>query len=380
MLHTNRYFRKRSIILIAVFVMSTALIITIYRWQQIPDDVIAFVSTREGTPGIYLITPDGDYLRRLTPNYCCSTNILSSFLHKIFPGLPTRTPLIVASRPFWSSNGQYIVYHDYYNGSLSIMDASGTNRELLSAANNPFFVAWYSDNSKVIYGERVSLTSDVSSFVLFASDGLQREQIPYKFEQHRPYLSPDLKRSAFWARGEVMDEQTPRFHICVSTVDNLEIACSSIRATDEPAWDPSSQAIAFSCGDLAFALCIMDINTNQTKEFALPSEIDYVVGMEWSPDNEKIAFVGAIQQPQDNPTITFDLYILDSGSSRLTRLTNHVAYDVDPSWSPDSSKIVFASMRNGNWDLYIINADGTGLTQLTDNERDDDQPAWRPAR
>jgi Tol biopolymer transport system component len=33
--------------------------------------------------------------------------------------------------------------------------------------------------------------------------------------------------------------------------------------------------------------------------------------------------------------------------------------DIDPSWAPDASQIVFASKRSGTTGLYIANADGT---------------------
>jgi hypothetical protein len=35
-----------------------------------------------------------------------------------------------------------------------------------------------------------------------------------------------------------------------------------------------------------------------------------------------------------------------------------------PSWSPDGTKIVFHSNRNGNADIYTMNIDGSNLKQL----------------
>ena len=32
--------------------------------------------------------------------------------------------------------------------------------------------------------------------------------------------------------------------------------------------------------------------------------------------------------------------------------------DRSPAWSPDGSRIAFASDRDGDWDIYVMDADG----------------------
>ena len=59
-------------------------------------------------------------------------------------------------------------------------------------------------------------------------------------------------------------------------------------------------------------------------------------------------------------------------------LSNHPGYDVSPAWSPDGSKIVFRSNRDGNEEIYIMNADGTGQTNLTNDPGMDWHPVWSP--
>src|SRR5581483_3869163 len=62
----------------------------------------------------------------------------------------------------------------------------------------------------------------------------------------------------------------------------------------------------------------------------------------------------------------------------LLRLTNNPADDWQPDISPDGSKIVFVSNRDGKGEIYIMDADGSNQRNLTNNPANDDSPAWSP--
>jgi TolB protein len=65
---------------------------------------------------------------------------------------------------------------------------------------------------------------------------------------------------------------------------------------------------------------------------------------------------------------------------KITQLTNNAFNDVMPAFSPDGSRIVFQSDRNGNWDIYVMElARGeTGITRLTDAAEDDENASYSP--
>lgn len=73
-----------------------------------------------------------------------------------------------------------------------------------------------------------------------------------------------------------------------------------------------------------------------------------------------------------------DIFTMDLDGSNQTRLTTSLAYDDQPRWSPDSSKIVFMSGRDGNLEIYTMNADGSVQTRITNNFAADGFPAWSP--
>jgi TolB protein len=76
-------------------------------------------------------------------------------------------------------------------------------------------------------------------------------------------------------------------------------------------------------------------------------------------DNTKIAFVS-------NRDGNSDIYLMNPDGTNPVNITNHPAYDGQPSWSPDGKKIAFVSDRDGNQEIYVMNAcDGTNQVRLT---------------
>lgn len=71
-----------------------------------------------------------------------------------------------------------------------------------------------------------------------------------------------------------------------------------------------------------------------------------------------------------------DIFSMELDGTNQVRLTTSLAYDDQPKWSPDSSKIVFMSGRDGNFEIYTMNPDGTSQTRITNNPLADGFPAW----
>ena len=54
------------------------------------------------------------------------------------------------------------------------------------------------------------------------------------------------------------------------------------------------------------------------------------------------------------------------------------AADVDPTFSPDGTRIAFATSRDGNYEIYIMNPDGSEQTRVTTNTASDLELSWQP--
>lgn len=87
-----------------------------------------------------------------------------------------------------------------------------------------------------------------------------------------------------------------------------------------------------------------------------------------SPDGSKIAFSS---ERGGRPMI----YVMNADGSNVKRLTFKGAYNSSPSWSPDGSKIAFAGQNDSNFDIYVMDADGSNLRRVTTAQKLNGKPA-----
>jgi Tol biopolymer transport system component len=70
--------------------------------------------------------------------------------------------------------------------------------------------------------------------------------------------------------------------------------------------------------------------------------------------------------------------IMNADGSGMRQLTD-LDGDTEPFLSPDGTRVAFVSdKRDGNYEIYVIHTDGSGLTRLTTNPGFDLQPSWSP--
>jgi Tol biopolymer transport system component len=92
------------------------------------------------------------------------------------------------------------------------------------------------------------------------------------------------------------------------------------------------------------------------------------MSLDLSPDGRLIVF-----------ELLGDLYTLPVTGGEATRITSGQAYDMQPRYSRDGSKLVFVSDRDGAENVWIADADGSNPKALTSTERESYMsPVWTP--
>lgn len=91
----------------------------------------------------------------------------------------------------------------------------------------------------------------------------------------------------------------------------------------------------------------------------------------WSPDGTRIAFASD-REGRDS------IYVVRLDGRELTRVIHSPQTDYDPAWSLNGESIAFSSDRDGDFDIYVARSDGSAVEQITDDPGNDENPTWSP--
>ncbi len=178
-----------------------------------------------------------------------------------------------------------------------------------------------------------------------------------------------------------------------------------------PRWAPDGRTIAFvSDREERKELWLISADAGEARRLTHgSSDVGQPV---WSPDGQRLAYVAKTERPQqDDPTrapkegsdvrvITQLGYKMDGegfwdgrykhlftvsvSDGAATQLTDGPWDDIQPAWSPDGSRIAFASRRTPDreWttiaDIYTVPATGGEVQQLTQSAGSFGAPVWSP--
>jgi len=96
----------------------------------------------------------------------------------------------------------------------------------------------------------------------------------------------------------------------------------------------------------------------------------------WSKDGSRILFSSNRENSDPND---FDIYEMNADGSKVRRITSGPEADTYASWSPDGEHIVTRRVVDGDNEIFLLSSDGSNPVNLTKNAATyDGWPVWSP--
>jgi Tol biopolymer transport system component len=138
-------------------------------------------------------------------------------------------------------------------------------------------------------------------------------------------------------------------------------------ADSAPVWSSDGTRLAFRRQEMIWVM-----NADGSDAHPLTAGMDFEP--RWAPDGAKIAYI------QFSPPGERSVWRVDADGTNAIPLTDAEMINVLTfAWSPDSTRIAFTSVRDGNTEIYVMLADGSGETNLTNSTATDaGEIRWSP--
>jgi Tol biopolymer transport system component len=256
---------------------------------------------------------------------------------------------------YWSPDGKRLVFQStrdpYKCDQIFVMNADGTDQKLVSTGKGRTTCGYFLPDNK---------------HVLYASTHEAAEACPPPADRSKGYV---------WA-------VYPGYDIYVASLDGT----ITRKLTDAAGYDAEATVnwktrkivyTSMASGDLD----MWTMNVDGSAKKRITQTTGYDGGAFFSPDGRNLVWRG--NHPKDaaltrykellsenlTTPMKMEIFIADAGGANSRQLTNFGCASFAPVFTPDGTKILFASNKHNcdgrGFELFLMNADGSGLEQVT---------------
>ena len=319
-----------------------------------------------------------------------------------------------ASYPFWSPDSQLIGF--FADRKLKKIDTAGGPALALCDAPDARGGTWNRDGVIVFAPDSAGTLQQISASGGAYSAVTKLDEARGELTDRWPYFLPDGRNFLYLRRGITASQAETAIYVAsiASKESKLLLRANSnvayaqgyllflreetlmAQPFDAKHLEMSGDAFPIAMGvqtvpDMArgiFAVSENGVLAYQTSSVSSGSRLawfdgngktlgvlgDAVVSQAYpqlSPDGKALA-VAIVDQQNGNQ----DLWLYEVGRGLKTRFTVDPADERSTTWSPDGSRIVFASNRKGHFDLYQKSASGVGRDELLGFNLDKYPTSW----
>ena len=204
----------------------------------------------------------------------------------------------------------------------------------------------------------------------------------------QPTFSPDGTKVSFSARGPIPNGV--RNDVVIIELENklkawnltgwgaVDVVPNTNVQDRFAVWSPDSMRIAWwSRREGNYDIWVTDVLDDPKQQAKIQKNLTQDTketdrNPRFSPDGTKILF-------ESKREGDWELFVMDSDTGKnIVPVTQNEKTERNGSWSRDGKKILFESIRDGNFEIYVIDADGANPVNLTNHKKSDTFPRWSP--
>lgn len=253
------------------------------------------------------------------------------------------------------------------NGDIYIVDLEGRQKERLTFGDSSEYNARYNwSTKKLTYGVQQGIKTQVFQ-KSYASDSEEYLFDNPAFEE-LPAWSPDGKQIVYTKK---INGRLDLFLADNSGVDLKRLTQDTFE-NKQAIFSPDGRQILFVSNRTGNQdIFLMGLDQEKSTPRNLTNHLAWEGHPRWSPLGDKIIFYR-----YENGGA--DLYSLSLQNDSLTNLTNSPGNELIGVFSPDGKYIAYGGIADDNWEVFVANSDGSNRRRLTFDPAFDGDPFWVP--